>query len=301
MRSAYAILMLMKRGICHSCARRAHHLFSRQAGFTVVETIIVLAITGALFVAIAGTLAGKQNTAEFKHAIQSMQSQIQQTISEVSAGFYPNSSNFTCVSTGNALQISSGSSTQGTNQDCVFLGKVIQLGVQGTTPEQYQTYTIAGLRAATVGTTSPFQNASPTIVNVGGNYASYSTATTLDYGLTTAWVKAGSTNIGAVGFLMEPGSLNTQSASGYNSGAQQVDLIPLPGTSLGQSLTQGASSITSRLRDVALTSDAPINPSAGVQICFVSGGTNQSGLITIGGSGRQLLVTLSVKANKTCS
>lgn len=272
-----------------------------KRGFTIVETLIVLAITGLLFAVIATSLSGRQNTAEFTHAVQSVQAQIQSTIDQVSAGFYPNNANFGCAASGATLQFTAGSNVQGTNVDCVFLGKVVQFGLLGTNPEQYSVYTIAGLRTATAGTTSPFQNASPTIVNVGGNYAAYSTTGTLEYGLTTAWAKTGGANIGAVGFLMEPGSFSTQSSTGYNSGVQQIDLVPLPGTSLGQSITQGAASVTARLRDPTLTADAPINPPTGVQICFVSGGTNQSGLISVGGSGRQLLVKLDIKANKTCS
>lgn len=271
-----------------------------SAGFTIVETMIVLAITGGLFVAIAATLAGRQDSAEFTHAIQNVQAEIQQTVNQVSAGFYPNNGDFTCTASGNAIIFNAGSTGQGSNQDCVFLGKVMQFTVQGTNPEQYRTYTIAGLRGPTVGATSPFQNVSPTVVGVGNNYIDYSAVGTLEYGLSTVWMKSGGTNIGAVGFLMEPGSLNSASASGFNSGAQQVDLIPLPGTSLGQSVNQSVNSITNSLQDVNLTADAPVNPVAGVQICFASGGTNQSGLISIGGSGRQLLVTLDIRSNTTC-
>lgn len=273
----------------------------KQRGFTVVETMIVLVVTGALFIAIAATLAGRQNAAQFTHAIQSIQSQIQQTINQVSAGFYPNQDNFTCTNGGGNVQLSAGANAQGTNQDCVFLGKVMQFDVQNTTPEQYQVYTVAGLRSATAGATSPFQSADPTVVGVGGNYTNYSTAVALEYGLTTLWVKAAGNTIGSVAFLMEPGDLVSSSTTGYNSGSQQIDLIPLPGTSIGQSLSQAVPAIESALRDTTLTADAPINPSGGIQICFVSGGTNQSGLITIGGSGRQLLVTLAVKTNRACT
>jgi len=291
----------MKLGIRFLAVGRARCSVGKAAGFTIVETMIVLAITGGLFVAIAATLAGRQNSAEFTHAIQTVQAQIQQTVNQVSAGFYPNDSNFSCTASGAAVVFSNGSTGQGANQDCVFLGKVLQFNVQGASPEQFQTYTVAGLRGPTIGATSPFQNVSPTVVGVGSNYANYSTATPLEYGLSTVWMKSGGTNIGSVGLLMEPGDLSSSSASGYTSGAQQIDIIPLPGTSLGQSVNQGVISITNSLRDVNLTADAPINPAAGVQICFASGATNQSGLVTIGGSGRQLLVTLDIRSNKTCS
>ncbi|HVU59893.1 MAG TPA: hypothetical protein VHC98_03605 [Candidatus Saccharimonadales bacterium] len=271
-----------------------------RGGFTIVETMIVLAVTGALFVAIAATLSGRQNAAEFTHAIQSIQSQLQQTVDQVSQGFYPNSSNFTCTASGSTLQIAAGTNGQGTNNGCVFLGKVVQLGVHGSDPEQYQVYTIAGLQSAMAGATSPFQTAYPTVVGVSGDYDTYATVGTLEYGLTTAWMKSNGNTIGAFGVLMEPGASGS-GATGYGNAIQQVDLIPIRASALDQTPAQAATAINNALRDTTLTTDAPINPSGGVQICFASAGTNQSGLITIGGSGRQLVVSLSIKGNQTCS
>jgi type II secretory pathway pseudopilin PulG len=285
---------------------RMRRLMASAAGFTIVETMIVLAVTGGLFVAIAATLAGRQNAVEFSHAIQAIQANIQQVINQVPAGFYPNANNFICTNNG-GVNIVSGSSGQGTNADCVFLGKVVQFAVKGTDPEQYQVYTIAGLRGATPppGATSPFATSDPTVVGVvGGNYADYSDAGYLEYGLTTHSMTTGSTNIGAVAFLMEPGSSDSSSPNGYSVGSQQVDLIPIPAVGLQQPISQAVGFIQSNkggLRDPKLSSVAPINPRDGVQICFVSGSTNQSGLITIGGSGRQLLVKLDVRSNQTCS
>lgn len=283
-------------------------------GFTIVETMIVLAVTGALFVAIAASLSGRQSAAEFTHAIQSVQSQIQQVVNQVGEGFYPNNANFTCQKAGSSISFTNVVSTQGTNTDCVFLGKVIQFSEHGTIPEAYRIYTIAGLRSATAAVSSPFKNAAPSVVWVNPNYASYTTPQTLEYGLVTKWVRSfhnsGCTSfgcsIGAVGILMESGSSNIKSASGYNSGAQQIDLVPIYASRLQRTPTQTindiqASAPISGLRDPNLGVDGVLNPSMGVQICFASGSTNQSGLITIGGVGRQLTVSLDIRSNSTCS
>lgn len=298
--------MVMKLGIRMMVVRRARLKAALQepgakVGFTLIETMIVLAITGGLFIVIAASFAGRQNAAEFTHAIQSVQSQIQQTIYQVSAGFYPSNNNFTCAVNGGTLIFSSGGSAQGSNQDCIFLGKVMQFSVQRADSSQFQTYTIAGLRGPIVGATSPFQNVSPAVVGVEGDYTKYAAVNTLEYGLTAVWMKANAKPIGAFGLLMEPGSLSSSNTSDYNSGAQQIDLVPLQGTSLGQSVNEAVTAITEAMHDANLTANAPINPVNGVQICFASAGTNQSGLITIGGSGRQLLVTLDVRSNKTCA
>src|SRR5438874_1617208 len=88
---------------------------SRSAGFTIVEVMIVLAITGLLFLSAAALISGKQNQAAFDQAIQQLQSQIQQTMNEVSVGYYPNRNDFVCVAGGTGPLLSSGSNQQGTN------------------------------------------------------------------------------------------------------------------------------------------------------------------------------------------
>lgn len=296
--NAYAILVGMKAGFPMR--------LKRTAGFTIVETMIVMAVTGALFVAIAVTMSGRQNSAEFTHAIQDIQAKIQQTIDQVGQGFYSNEG-FSCTASGGSVTFSAvppGTDTQGTNSGCVFLGKVIQFHLSGTDPEQYQIYTIAGLRctdamaACQSPAGSPFQNVAPTVVGVGGIYSKYSTINALEYGLTTVWMKNNTSpvsDVGSVGFLIEPGVAENGSGNGYSNGIQQIDLVPIPGTKINT--TGQIPIINSELKDPALT----VNPPGGVQICFASGGTNQSGLITIGGSGRQLDVTLDIKSNRTCS
>lgn len=308
--------MLMKVGDRALGVRGLLHGQRQAAGFTIIETMVVLAITGALFLVVAVTLSGRQNAAEFTHAIQSVQSQIQQVINQVSAGYYPNNGNFSCADQGGSVHIDSVSgNAQGTNQDCVFLGKVIQFGVAGTDPEAYRVYTIAGLRCGdnapiacpAAGSLNPFATSIPTVVGVSGDYTTYSTVGSLEYGLTTKWVHSNgvaSKAIGAVGFLMEPGS--AAGTAGYSSSTQQVDVVPILPSAVSQTYTQAVSSIENStngaggLRDPMLKNTAPINPQNGVQICFVSATTNQSGLITIGGTGRQLLVKLDIKSNQTC-
>lgn len=284
----------------------------QASGFTIVETMVVLAVTGALFVAIAASLTGRQNAAEFTHAVQSVQSQLQQIIDQVPAGNFPDQQ-IGCSSGGGSLVFSNGGN-QGTNAECIFLGKVIQFHVHnagGLSTEQYQVYTIAGLN--TQGTAvSPFAAAKPSVEQVGGNYAAYSKAVNLEYGLQVVWMRSNNNSgcvalacsIGAVGFLMEPGQAGN-TGTGYSSGAQQVDLIPIRTTGLNQDLSTAVTKIqdytlgSGGLQDPSLLTVAPINPTNGVQICFASGTTNQSGLVTIGSTGRQLTVKLNVKSGNT--
>jgi prepilin-type N-terminal cleavage/methylation domain-containing protein len=279
-----------------------------QAGFTIVETMIVLAVTAVLFALIAGTLGQRQDEAEFRHAIQDVQTQIQQVINQVSVGFYPNDTTFSCTSSGNTIDVRSGSSPQGTNKGCVFLGKVIQFGI-GSNPEQYQVYTVAAVNPPITNTPSSpqaFSSIDPTIATNSQVPIALTTGN-LEYNLTTenpshsnamTYSQSGLTYpIGAIGFFIELGSLNSLNTNTYESGSQPVDLVAIKGTQLHP--TQVIRDIDSGLQ-MSNNSGIVVSPSGGVSICFVSGSTNQSGLLSIGTSGRQLLVKLDILGDTTC-
>ncbi len=256
-------------------------------GFTVTETLIVLAVTGGLFLAVAATLSGRQARTQFEQSINEVRSQIQQTINEVGAGFYPNTGNFACTAGSNPT-FATGTTAQGENAGCTFLGKAIQFDVGGTDPEIMKIYTIAGLQRTAAGD-EPISYAETRGRVVNGAGFNATETKPLLYGLST--VPYGADTIGTVAFVNNLAS----NASTIVSGAQQVNFIPITNSPRGSSEATGISRINAAL------GTSTVNPSGGISLCFASGASNQSGLITIGGNSRQLSVGLSIKGNRTCS
>ncbi|HKR82222.1 MAG TPA: prepilin-type N-terminal cleavage/methylation domain-containing protein [Candidatus Saccharimonadales bacterium] len=266
-----------------------------RAGFTVVEVMIVLAVTGLLFVAAATLISGKQNQAAFDQGIQQVQSQLQQAINEVASGYYPNLSNFTCKNTGGLLAISAGAAAQGTNGDCLFVGKVLQFGSGvGTDPEKFATFSLAGLRTDAAGNQNMTLAAtSPTVI------PNSTTTAQLEGGLSVDSMWYGGVKTNTISALAFTSSLGTVSGSGILSGTQQVNMIPVTSTAL----TQDTSATPGTIHNVLSNAGALVNPAGGIQICFASGGTDQSGLVTIGNSGasgRELGVTVDIKSGRSC-
>jgi type II secretory pathway pseudopilin PulG len=290
----------------------------RQGGFTIIETMIVLAVTSALFIMVAVTIAGRQNETSFQQAVNNITSSIQQTIDQVASGDYANTNNFSCDGTSGTLDISiAAANQQGSNNGCIFLGKVLQFGVSGTSPEQYKTYTIAGLQnnngdlaqTAAVAVAPCQSDIFPTAPNCTG-YPDASTSGILNGGLTVACMKyfttppaapvvpsdpctAGGTAIGAFAIAS---SLGSYSGGDLVSGSQQQNIIPISPSALNKT----AKAIVQAIDKHLYSSGALASPASVVAICFVSGGTNQSGLVTVGGSGRSLSVTLAVRGGKIC-
>jgi type II secretory pathway pseudopilin PulG len=266
---------------------------SRERGFTVVETLIVLAVMGAIFLSAVLLVGGRVSHVEFSQAMNDTQSVIQQTISQVGSGFYSNTGNFTCNGTAGTVTITAGVNKQGSNTGCVFIGKVMQFGVKSTDPEQYQTYTIAGLQSGTdLASAKPLAIAQGLTTNNSGTFpANTSISGKLHNGLSVAWMKYNGTNVGAVGFISGLGQYN---GTELLSGAQQVSLVPVTGSALNSTTKNTVDAINNNLKS------SPVSPSSGVQICFASGGTQQSGLVTIGSNGRELSVSLQIKDGRVC-
>jgi prepilin-type N-terminal cleavage/methylation domain-containing protein len=283
---AYAILRPMKVG-------------RKQRGFTIVETMIVLAVSGGLFLVAAIAVSGKQARQEFDQSIQDVRSQIQQVVNDVATGAFPNMNNMSCSVGANGPVFSSTAAGQGENTGCIAMGKVIQFGV-GSNPESMRVYTVAGLQKTSSGAdvSSPGE-AKPKVIAPSTTTPGVPDLTdqrNLLYGLTTNAMtdqRSGSA-IGAIAILS---SLAQYGDAGIVSGSQQLTAYPIIGTVRGATAQTGAEAINNNLSTLT---PASALTDKGVTICFPSAGTNQSGLITIGGGNRQLSVTLQIKAGRNC-
>lgn len=291
-----------------------------KGGFTIVETMIVLAVTGLIFLSAVALVSGRTGQAQFTTAIQNVQSQVAQTINEVSNGYYPNNTDFVCNTGAFGPVIDSGAAGQGTNQGCIFLGKVLQFNPAVT---KFTVYTVVGLDKP--GDASYF-DAAPLLLAYGSNPPASTvrpitlagTVNLLENGLNmvsmgycntiaAANCKPGSYNGGPIQSVAFLSSLSTTNSSSgvLNSGSQHLNMIPMGGGDVNI--------INTDLRNRGVSNNGDSGPDyftqSGnvpntVQICFQSATTNQSGLVSIGGSaasGGGLAVTLQIKSTRDCS
>lgn len=284
---------------------------SRQAGFTIVETLIVLAITGAMFLSAVVMISGRQAATQFSQGIRDVEAQVRQTMGEVSSGYYPSGQAISCTSTapdGGPLIRASGSfvNTQGTNKDCIFIGRVLHFAVANidntpTDPQVYNIYTLVGIRTLEELTGSEgLQPAKPRLLaRETGEPANATPDTMFDskklpYGLEVVDMYHGANpadtakKIAAIGFTSSLGNLGGADTS------QQVNLLAIPNTLLNMSKGDGVAIINDNVATGIL------NPEGGVHICLKSGGTKQSALISMGGQARQGDVVVTVKDSGNC-
>lgn len=250
------------------------------AGFTIVETLIVLAVTGALLVSAIALVNGRDAKTQFTTSVYSLQQQFQQLINETAKGYYPNSGNFSCSPT---TPVSFGSTGTGLGQNggCIFLGKIVSFST-----DSYSTLPIAGNQYASGADTTSLTGAQPVI------------ATSLKQ----------TVQLAGVSFV--------KAFADGNSASQTTMLGIFSGDSSGSFATASSPGLASGTEDFSLWSVSPATGSLAlhydasptswyassaqsVSVC-VAGGVNQSALITIGSSGG-LDVSTKIMNGSDCS
>ncbi len=254
-----------------------------SSGFTIAETMIVLAVTGILFAVIAGSLSGRQRNNEFIQAVNDARDKIQQIIAQTGQGYYERRSNFKCERSGSLVVLTAPGSSpeQGGNNDCVFLGTLLQFNEGGSNPSRVRVYPVTGLRTA-----NTLATADPSVVRNG--FIDASSTFKLKYGLSLASMRANGTNIASFGVVS-----SVDSTTLGESGDQLFDVYAIT------TVAPNSPPITD-VTGLGLTAVTK-NPAGGIKICLASAGTNQSGLITVGNNGSRLSVDLEVKGNITCT
>lgn len=248
----------------------------KSRGFTIVEVLIFLAVSSALMVSAFALISGSQNKASFTQSINDVQQQIDSVINNVANGYYSageTQKKCTLDVNGKPKFDSTDVATRGSSADCIFLGRFIAFE-NGS--DKYTVYNVAGRRQIAGNDVKRMIEAKPTVIV--GTEQEY----TLKNGLTFKKPTQGIVN--AYGFfngLGESSGVSDQLNSGYQQasffGFESSAIEPLPGY-------------------FELIFDQQKNPTNGYALCFNSGTTNQSGVITIGGSGRAATSSLEIKA-----
>lgn len=255
-------------------------------GYTIVEVMMFLAISGFMFVIAAGFLSGKQATAEFKQGMSAMNDQIKSTINDVANGVYPGKSDFSCTSSGGTYTWSTGTpNTQGQNKGCVFVGKILFFpgaNLGAGRKDIYKIETVAGTQFVDSALTPPRSyNASnpsnPVVVNLPntGSIVDLTETKTMEWGLKikTATTTAATPNdVIGIGFYGSPAGSVSATDSSTASGSQTVHAAPLSSMS-----NVGGIKLHGEPLDTTIAT-----PRATI-LCF-DGGSGKYGSITIGGS-----------------
>src|SRR5215467_6715500 len=103
----------------------------RLGGYTIVEVLIVLAVTGIMLASALALVGSLRGESDFSQAMFDIKSKIDSEITSVNNSTFPDEDKYNCQKSGsNRPQLSvpaGGTHESGTSGDCVFLGKALWL------------------------------------------------------------------------------------------------------------------------------------------------------------------------------
>jgi prepilin-type N-terminal cleavage/methylation domain-containing protein len=291
------------------------------AGYTILEIMIVLAVSGLMFLIAANFINGKQERTQFPGAVNSLATTIQKTVKDVVNGKYADI-NLKCTVTAGSPPVVSvtqsptytttnnpSNDLQGTNNGCIFLGKVMQFQEKVANQDVQSEFAIYPIAAAQLNSkgvpigadganpTTPYDLAGPTAIDVlaTDNVTSYH-LNMINMGLEDVANEPGSgqafknpiNTFYAIGLLESLGTTNTPALNG----SQPVSLYYINSITTPQTRASAESLISG-------ASITPVPTGKEIVMC-VSDGT-QFAYIELGSAASQLQVNVKILGATQCT
>lgn len=143
-------------------------------GYTIIEVLIVLAITGVILISAVGLINSLAPSAQFSQSMQDMKSKIESVVKGVDNTTYPATDKYNCsvVSGAPALTpVAAGTTHEaGTSDSCIFIGKALWIPPSPAGASLY-IFSILGKRADASGANvTNYLAANPTaaVSTIGG-------------------------------------------------------------------------------------------------------------------------------------
>ena len=271
----------------------------QSTGYTIAEVMVVLAVSGVIFLIAALFISGKQQTTSFKQGVNTMASDLQNIIEQVTDGNYTDSQ-FNCdhpIGT-TSLNITTGTNTQGTNDACVFLGKVLHF--QGNNSPDYEVFTVAGAQQDNLGNPpTDYSDALATVIDGKVFPVDLTVQNQVPEGLMVSNLTvndaSGLVDSYAFGFAQTFVSADTSGtgSGSYQSGAQNVSLVYAPGVGAGTNEYSAANDING---------SSHLKTAVSARLCLTDGSLYAT--ISVGDSpdnGNQLIVDTNILGHTPCA
>lgn len=247
-----------------------------RGGFTIVETLITLAVSSIIFVTIMAVFSGRQGRVEFSQGIRDIEAYIQDIGNDVRNGYYPTINQKCGIESGSLkfYEVTNPADyKQGTSGSCVFAGKVMFFnGADG----KITAYSIAGDKSAT-----SLSSLKQTVMGVNA------TETAEDYQIPASikLIKSNEYNIN----LMMGLFFDVSSSSSSSSTSIKPYIIKVGGSDIA--------AVNSGVKNAFISGNSTEISPDGIKLCFKSGSSNQYATITVSKSINGLSTTVLIGNN----
>lgn len=219
-------------------------------GFTLFETMIVLAVSSVMLITAIVAFGGQQRKTQFTQSLRDLESQISDVMNDVQTGFYPTSLR-NCSRTATGPQFTAGTpSEQGVNLECIFVGKAVHFQ-----QDSFTAYSLVGNRLdASSRPVASFTASFPRIIDASAEETEYKWGLRLTQFYTgTSTASPAETNRALVVIASTTNDTGfVGSSNQLNSGVQRVTPL-LSGSTAANSVTVAdatEAALTSAIRGI---------------------------------------------------
>lgn len=275
-----------------------------RGGFTVIETMIFLAVSGMMFASAILIFRGQQESTQFNQSVRQLDSYLSDVINDTASGVFPEVNDVECRFIAGSLSfVAAVDQESGQSNQCIFLGRVIQIGdgsfAQGA-DGTLLTYTMVGRNDASSEVRS-FADAFPHPLEYTGGGVDFDTVEVSEVSWGTGITKAFYTdNTGTVQYVRGVGVLYSRfgqvsNGSAFLSGTTETSLYAITagnGQANNRSLSRQNSeafkqSITIKNAGTPATANiyVPVNdPSVAspITLCLEGAGQDKTAAIELG-------------------
>ncbi len=256
---------------------------AKSSGFTIVETLIFLAVSAVMFVSAMLLIGGSQRKTQFNTTTRDFESNIIDIANDIATGYYQSNGSIGCgVAAGEPTD--SSPVPIGTNDKCILVGRVIS-----SNGENYTVQSIMGLRtknADGVTDVTSLNDAKPRLITA----ADATTTKPIGYGATIECIR-----------IDNQSACNPNVALAFFTNLQKSVSTFVSGDSGGGiNAVMYSYNVTPNL-EAAIRSATYGNPVKKATICVLSGTTNQHADITIGLDDSSNLGVTTTIATGACS
>ena len=251
-------------------------------GFTIVEVLIVLAISGVIMVATLPFISGKQSSTQYTVGINQLQAQISSVINNISTGNIPVAGSYVCTESSSTIKITSG--TGSNTGACQFIGEAIYFQ-----KNSMKVIPIIGLRVNSSVLVQSLSDANPCpMLNGGtGTCSIFDGSTTYSYTNGIVLSKYNNNSISnSNGGLFAYFTLSSIVSLGQLNGSISVDSLNIPAVNPLTNPEPGTSGANIFTLINGLSDTNSYNTS--LDLCFYSSTTKTKGVITLSANGNPL-------------
>jgi type II secretory pathway pseudopilin PulG len=254
-------------------------------GYTIVESLIFLAVSAIIAIGALTIVSGRQSVAEFREGVSKFEAQIRDIGNDVASGYFPNPG-ISCNPATTPLTLTpdiNPSQVQGDDDRCVFVGRVIQFNAT-----EIHVYSALGRTYKTLSSdpVSDIYEATPTLVATPA--VDVTNTIQVPSALEIKWVRqtvpaSGTLNRAGIAFFSTFGNSGSD-ASGLNS--IRAEIAPVPGD-ISNNKTTFISNFYSLYLDASREPEyrEALNTTDGYMICANSLSTDDFVVFRIGARG----------------